>query len=34
MLSGALCLGAAVAVLFIGRGRSAPERAAPAAAAA
>jgi sugar phosphate permease len=34
MLSGALCLGAAIAVLFIGRGRSAPERAAPAAAAA
>jgi sugar phosphate permease len=34
MLSGALCLGAAIAVLFIGRGRSAPERAAPAAAVA
>jgi sugar phosphate permease len=34
MLSGALCLGAAIAVLFIGRGRSAPERAALAAAAA
>ena len=34
MLSGALCLGAAIAVLFIGRGRSAPERAAPASAAA
>jgi len=34
MLSGALCLGAAIAGLFIGRGRSAPERTAPAAAAA
>jgi sugar phosphate permease len=34
MLSGTLCLLAAIAALFIGRGRIAPERAAPAMAAA
>jgi predicted MFS family arabinose efflux permease len=34
MLSGTLCLLAAIAALFIGRGRIAPERAAPAVAAA
>ena len=34
MLSGTLCLVAAVAALFIGGGRRAPERAAPVAAAA
>ena len=34
MLSGTLCLVAAIAALFIGGGRKAPERAAPVAAAA
>jgi sugar phosphate permease len=34
MLSGTLCLGAAIAALFIGRGRIMPDRAAPAVAAA
>ena len=34
MLSGTLCLGAAVAALFIGSGRRTPQRAAPVAAAA
>ena len=33
MLSGALCLSAAVAALFIGSGRNAPQPAAPATAA-
>jgi hypothetical protein len=33
MLSGALCLGAAVAALFIGSGHNAPQPAAPATAA-
>jgi predicted MFS family arabinose efflux permease len=32
MLSGALCLGAAIAALFIGGGRKVPERAIAAAA--
>jgi sugar phosphate permease len=34
MLSGTLCLGAAIAALFIGSGRRSPDRAAPAMAAA
>jgi sugar phosphate permease len=34
MLSGTLCLLAAIAALFIGRGRNAPEPSMPAAAAA
>ncbi|MCX7312769.1 MAG: MFS transporter [Hyphomicrobiales bacterium] len=34
MLSGTLCLGAAIAALFIGGGRKAPDRATPAVAAA